>query len=322
MNRKGFRDPRFDDLPAYALGALGPEEKAQVEDLLARSEGARRELAAMLETAASLHAAAPQVNPPAKLKAGLFAAIAANRKDALLEFRPAIAGKPLNGRIVTAGTQAQRPATFTPGRSALAASLTALAAAVVLAVFFGMRTAALQNDLDSVNRRMADERAVVDELQVTVSALKGEVASASEKSGEQGDQVSRLAQANEALQAALMDQRWLTYVTFERDWAAASWLRPEPDAPGAQGQIVVSPAGDRAALFVDGMPPLAEGSHYLLWLMGAGWRWEAAAFTVDEQGYARVDISLPGSVAQFTDAVITRESTGEQTDVMRSQVVR
>ena len=312
MNRKGFRDPRSDDLAAYALGALDPEERRQVEDLLARSEEARRELAGMLDITAALASALPAAEPPPGLRARLLAE-AERQLSAPLKLRPGAdgAGGGETGRLAVVGRARAGSGAWklSPGRAAFAASLAALAAAIVVAVVFGVRTSRLQSDMDAVNARMEQDRAAMTDVAATTAALKSEAAVAAEQAGAQQEQVSRLAQANATLQATVRDQRWITYVTFNRNWESPSWFRPGAEAPQAQGQIIVSPIGDHAALFVDGMPSLPEGYHYKLWLTGPDWQWQAATFTVDGYGYARVDIGLPGGVAQFTNAVITRESS-------------
>ncbi len=69
-------------LAAYALGALEPEEREQVEAYLARSAEARRELADLMEAAAALGAAFPQISPPLPLRDRLLAQIRAERRQA------------------------------------------------------------------------------------------------------------------------------------------------------------------------------------------------------------------------------------------------
>lgn len=79
-----------DLLPAYALGALEPEERERVEAYLEQSAEARRELAELVDAAAALGAAFPQVPPPPALRERLLARIRAER-------RPAPRGRPRPG---------------------------------------------------------------------------------------------------------------------------------------------------------------------------------------------------------------------------------
>lgn len=313
MNRKGFRDPRFEDLAAYALGALTPGERREVDALLERSEEARLELAGYEDAAAAFSAGAPDVEMPAGMRDRLLSKLdAASRQPSTATAN----GSSGQSDIPAAGRAPLRAVArpVWPGRIALGASGAAIAAAIALAVTFGMRTSGLQSDLnrvtrdlDTVSAALDQERASVDQVEASMAALKTELTAASEQNGMQQAEVSRLAAANQVLQEAVKDQRWLTYVTFNRNWETTSWLRPSPDAPDAQGQMVVNPSGDSAVLFVDGMPVLPEGLHYKLWLSGTGWRWPAASFLVDDNGYARLDLSLPAGVNSFTTASVTRE---------------
>ncbi len=304
MNRKGFRDPRSDDLAAYALDALGQEERARVDEFLERSEEARRDLAELLETTAALASAVPPAEPSAGLRQRLIAAAIANDRRAPLQLPP-VGPAPL-APVGGAGPAATRSRQLAV-RVGFAASFSAVAAAVAVAIFFGIETAQLRSDLRTLNTRLEDERTTVGDVRETVTDLKTELAAASEQADQNEEQVSSLAQANAALHTAIRDQRWVTYVTFERDWEATGWFRAGAGAPQAQGQIVVSPQDDRAALFVDGMPTLPEGYVYQLWLVGSGWRWQGVKFEVNEYGYARVDFDLPAGVAQFNTAAVTRE---------------
>ncbi len=324
MNRKGFRDPRFEDLAGYALGALSVEEREQADELLVRSEEARRELASLQDAAVSLASLAPAVEVPAALREQIMRS-AVEQSKRPIEFRP------LSARV-----SPKPPSQPSPGsrnetskwaiRGAFAASLTAVAAAVAVAIVFGMETARLKEELTTVRTQISRDQIVVTDVQAAVESVKSDVEVNEASVDVQQDEVSRLAQANSALQDALRDQRWLTYVTFAREWETPSWFRPGPEAPQAQGQIVVSPTGDRAVLFVDGMPELPEAMCYTLWLSAPSFNWPAASFEVDEFGYARVDLDLPPSLAGFTYAAVSREYAGMKANgndrVLEAQTAR
>ncbi len=75
--------PRFhpiDQLPAYALGVLDPEEAAQVEAHLAVCEICRAELRAYESVVGDLALAVPQVAPPPALKQRILAGVAPTPK--------------------------------------------------------------------------------------------------------------------------------------------------------------------------------------------------------------------------------------------------
>src|SRR5262245_22093664 len=62
----------------HALGALDSSEAAKLEELLARDEKAREEVAAFIDTAAAMAASAsPAVAPSAEIRARILAAVAA-----------------------------------------------------------------------------------------------------------------------------------------------------------------------------------------------------------------------------------------------------
>src|SRR5215211_2897505 len=63
-------------LPAYALGALEPDERARVDDHLATCATCRAEAASYAYVVDSLGAAAPQESPPPALKERVLAAAA------------------------------------------------------------------------------------------------------------------------------------------------------------------------------------------------------------------------------------------------------
>lgn len=313
MNRKGFRDPRFDDIAAYALDALAPEERRQVDDLLARSDDARRELASMQEAAAAIAVAVPQAEPPISLKARLLISSGQKIPGALRvseSLNGAAAPDPGPARLPAAAKPRARPGWVTP--VAAAGSIAAIAAAVVLAVLFGTRTQRLQNNLDSVTSQLAQGRAEMVSVQATMTSLQVELASDRERTGAQEQQVSQLAEVNNALKSEIRDHRWVTYVTMNRNWDAPSWFRGSTETPGAQGQIIVSPQGDRGFLVIDGLPALPSGSVYKLWLFDASAKAAVADFDVNEVGYALVEFRMPALLGNFTNAAITRDVLTER----------
>ncbi len=313
MNRKGFRDPRFDDIAAYALDALTPEERRQVDDLLVRSDDARRELASMQEAAAAIVLGVPQAEPPASLKARLLAAAGQKTPDRLrvAESRNGAAATVSSpGHVSAVAKPRARPGWVTS--AAAAGSIVAIAAAVMLAVLFGTRTQRLQTDLDQVNSQLAQGRAEMVSVQATMTSLQLDLASASERTGAQGQQVSDLAEVNKALKGEIRDQRWVTYVTMNRDWDAPSWFRGSAEMPAAQGQIIVRPQGDRGVRVGDGLPALPAGSVYKLWLFDASSKVAVADFDVNEVGYALVEFRMPASLGNFTNAAITRVVLAER----------
>ena len=79
-------------------------------------------------------------------------------------------------------------------------------------------------------------------------------------------------------------------------WAAP--LRSPDLASRATGFVLISEDGDSGALVVDGLPPLANGQQYQLWLIRDGQRTSGAVFSTDEKNYATTRIRVPGSLLE------------------------
>lgn len=73
-------DTLRDLLPAYALGAVDPDEAHQIEALLPHCSEWRAEIAAYEQLGGDLAALVPPVMPPPSVKAGLMRAVAARSK--------------------------------------------------------------------------------------------------------------------------------------------------------------------------------------------------------------------------------------------------
>ena len=77
-----------DLLPAYALGALDPDEQRAVEAHLSTCESCQQELERCQELSSGLLLAAPPVAPPSRLRQGLQAQLAAGRAPRRAPARP------------------------------------------------------------------------------------------------------------------------------------------------------------------------------------------------------------------------------------------
>jgi anti-sigma-K factor RskA len=81
-------------------------------------------------------------------------------------------------------------------------------------------------------------------------------------------------------------------------------------APEASGYILVSSDGQRGAVVVDGLEPLAPEQEYQLWLIRDGQRTSGATFVVGEDGYGWARIRAPESLFVFSAADVTVEPAG------------
>src|SRR4051794_7063564 len=78
----------FDLIPAYALGALSAEDRAQVEAFLAESEEARNELRLYQAMLTGMATTVPQSKAPARLTEDFRQRLNANPAPAAIPFTP------------------------------------------------------------------------------------------------------------------------------------------------------------------------------------------------------------------------------------------
>jgi anti-sigma-K factor RskA len=83
-----------------------------------------------------------------------------------------------------------------------------------------------------------------------------------------------------------------------------------PDAPTAEGVIVISSDGDHGTLVVDGLPPLQADKQYQLWLIDGGKRTSGGVFSVDSDGYGSLWVSSPRPLASYGSFGVTVEPQG------------
>ncbi len=78
-------------------------------------------------------------------------------------------------------------------------------------------------------------------------------------------------------------------------------------APNATGQIIISKDGQFATLLVGGLPVPEPDSKYQLWLIQDGQRSSGGMFSVTPNGYGSMNISVPQSLADYSNFDVTIE---------------
>lgn len=78
-------------------------------------------------------------------------------------------------------------------------------------------------------------------------------------------------------------------------------------APNATGQIMISKDGQFATLLVGGLPSLAPGTKYQLWLLQDGQRVSGGMFSVTLDGYGSMSVSAPESLLEYSSFDVTME---------------
>ncbi len=289
----------FDDLAAHALGALDDEENDLVLALLDESPAARAELRELLEGAEVLATSLPAIHTPPGMKERLLAAVereTSSSADArMVEPARALSVRPSDALAWVLGI-------FRPARLAMAISATALIIAAVLAGTFGRQTSDLRQET----------KQLMDEIHVLESELVQEKASRTAMETSFGQEreveVSRLKETNNALQEALRDQMWLTYVSNNQSWDASEWLTGGKEAPRAHATIVVKRGTQEAVLLVGGLDQLRDGENYQLWFTADGDMTPLASFKVDKAGTARVPFTFNRNIYDYDGAAVTVET--------------
>jgi hypothetical protein len=279
-------NPAFEDLAAHALGVLEDEENDRVLALLSESPAARAELRELLEGAEVLGRSLPAIQTPPGMKERLLAAAEPERSlaaDATLpEAQPARGLSPADVLTWMSGI-------FKPARLAMATSAAALIVAAILAGTFGRQTSDLRDEIHVLESELVQEK-----------DSRAEMVS--------NDEVSRLRETNNALQEALRDQMWLTYVSNNQSWDASEWLTGGSTAPRAHATIVVKRGTQEAVLLVGGLDQLRPGENYQLWFTADGDMSPMASFEVDQAGTARVPFTFNRNIYDYDGAAVTVET--------------
>ena len=279
-------NPAFEDLAAHALGALEDEENDRVLALLSESPAARAELRELLEGAEVLGRSLPAIQTPPGMKERLLAAAVLEMSPAadarLDEVQPSPVFSPADALKWVLGI-------FKPARLAMATSAAALIVAAILAATFGRQTSDLRDEIHVLESELVQEK-----------DSRAEMVS--------NDEVSRLRETNNALQEALRDQMWLTYVSNNQSWDASEWLTGGSTAPRAHATIVVKRGTQEAVLLVGGLDQLRPGENYQLWFTADGDMSPMASFEVDQAGTARVPFTFNRNIYDYDGAAVTVET--------------
>lgn len=295
-------DP-WGDLPGYALNALSPEERSRVYDLLAVSPEARDELRSLLEAAENLSYLVTQAEPWERVRRLLLAQADTDihlsdvaREDAR-SIRPR---RSISVRSV-----------LNPARIAYTGVAAALIAVLGVAVMFSAENSRLDSEVGQLRADMQTELAQVTELRSMVEDTNAQFIS-------QDEEVARLTAVNAAVNEALKNMQWLTYVTQNREFRVPNYFVGNAQAPEANGTLAVKNFDDEAVFLVSGLPPAPDNYQYMLSLVRDGVPEAVATFQVNEAGMARVDFKLPDNIGQFERAVVSLEPLGSQfgSDVM------
>jgi anti-sigma-K factor RskA len=103
---------------------------------------------------------------------------------------------------------------------------------------------------------------------------------------------------------------WSRTPTAAPDTLASVVLSGTPDAPGASGLLATTASGTSGLLVVQGLPPLSPEQQYQLWLVQGEQRTNGGVFSVDAQGFGRLEVRAPQPLVNYGRFGVTIEPAG------------
>ena len=259
---------------AYALGALTEQDRAAFDAHLEVSRESVEEVLSVLPVAHRLAYAVPSREAPADLR------------GRTLQAATGVAPAPAPGAASSARVPklpAVRPPAGAPpnggrrGRSLLVAALVVAVLAAAGLGWVAMQRAgyarALQENLDAANRR------------ATMAELD---AAEAERSSAASGQPATVLTAPDAQQIVLGNQ---------------------PTAPDARARVFWS-AAEGVVFTASGLPPLAPGQSYHLWLVPGASPVSGGPLEVDEAGRIAAVVTLPAEITEPVPMAVTVEPSG------------
>ncbi len=268
---RSISDSELQDLlPGFVLGALSADEMVAVEAYLQAHPEWHARWAALVETATSLAHAAPRAPLPDRVREQLLQRARADTP--LIETRraaqPASRLRPLAPAAPPAGSTVRgmrripaaqpKPESARPGWFGIFLRTVGVAGALVAIALFAVISWRLQQ--------------TVSQLTPQVQTLQADLARVQQEN-------SQFQQESLALRAQLERQASHWGVIAAADQVIP--LAGQAEVPTAQGAFYRR--GNEARLLLSGLPPLAEGETYQLWLLPS------------------LDLSIPSEVFQVTN---------------------
>jgi len=254
----------------HALGVLSKDERAELAAAIAGDPELAAEVRELEDTAGALGSAAPQIDPPARLRAKVLA-VAGIEADA--------GGASPSGGSVTPFRSAAAPAAARGGSRALPGWLAA-AAALVLASGLGLWALQLRTSLEAMNARVEKAEQDVVDMRRTLG---------------QAEEHTRVLQAH-------------NNVLFAPDTLRVD-LAGQPVAPGAKARAFMSRQSG-VVFTADALPSLPADKAYQLWVIADGKPVSAGLVTPDSSGHAAQLFPMPSNLVALQAVAVTIEPAG------------
>ncbi|MBC8161677.1 MAG: anti-sigma factor [Roseiflexaceae bacterium] len=289
-----------DLIPAYALGALDPDETIQIEQHLRVDASLRAELDRFRAVVNTLPLAIEPAGPPARVKAALFAKIAASAVQPEAAYASRALLRPR-----------QRWAVGLGGAFVAALLVIALLSSALYSANTQLQQAKATNQQILQQVAAAQEQATaaaqtIGDLQRAQQQIRAELASA--RTNEQRLAASLIASTAElqTINAQIeVNQDTLVFLAAT-DLATRPLLASVGDR-NAQGSMFMRPGRADAVVLVRGLPQLDQSQTYQFWLAQGGQQVNAGTLIIDPDGTGRLLLKAPASVDTFTQAMVTVE---------------
>lgn len=282
MDHRAFRELAA----GAALDDLDPAERQSLDDHLAACPACRGEARELVDVAGLLTFAVPQRRPPASLRGGVLAAIAAS------EGRPV--GVPAAALAYAGASPMAAPVLAAPAPPAPSLPVARTGAADVVEIDALRRERARYRRLSFAGLAAAAVLAIaVGALGATSAGLNGRL---EETAAERDAAVAQLARTDEAMTVALAPDH------------ATAVLTPEPMAAQANVYVVYRPGTTEAWLMADNLPATPPGSVYQLWSADAAGVHGLTTFTCEASRACLAPFGVDLGEAKAT--MITLEPAG------------
>lgn len=283
MDTELTHDQVLELLPAYALGALEPEEMLAVDDYLTHHPALQDRLQQLELAAAQMAFAAPDAPLPAEAKNHLLTRI---KNDLSAQAAPPVTPSPAVPVSTASRLDSQKNRTVADSSPNWWANLrrafgstqvwaAATACAVVALVILGFYFSQLRTRLEVLQAKINQLQTDKTELEQTNASLQqqllenqGQLQQAGVQLDTLQSQAAELQAANTQLQQQAQNSQELLALIGGATLKRTVPLPGTPDAPTASGTFYLT-ADNQGVLVLRGLEPLPAEQTYQLWLIPA-----------------------------------------------------
>ena len=267
-------------IPGYALGALEPGERLEVEEHLETCFHCSRILSEHLDATVVLAGSVPQVEPSSSLRQRVLEHISHQSAGATIS---SVSSTPLVGK-------ARRTNRVYRTGLPMAAALAMIISGILAVLFFQLRgdLGEVRDENESLNTLIAVMQSENESLTALVTG------------------VADIRDENQRLHAMVQDQRSLVY-NLALPGMEVKLMANSTVSPITKGMLVASPDGRWGYIIIQGLPSPNEGMSYQIWLLGSNAPTSAGVFSVDSTGYAQPFMLFPQRLDLYSSIAITME---------------